>query len=384
MLNLQGRYTCCRIMIDSVAPEAMRQLYAIINARLSENTIVAIMPDCHQGKGCVVGFTQKLNSADPRLCPNLLGVDIGCALTSIRLGPADCDPAELDRFIRANIPLGAGGYLPERDRKLEDKLISKDDYALFAAAEAMIAEDGTEPKVALLSQLKSVGSGNHFIEAGRDSAGEIWLTVHSGSRNFGLVVCNIYQRKAVETCNDRCEKDLKYLDRSSRYFERYLLGVKACQRFSRINHAMILQTIADGFFGRKALETVSTMHNYIDLNEGIVRKGAIRARAGEKLLLPFNMRDGIALCAGRGNEDWNFSAPHGSGRILSRGEAKELLDVEAVKKEMADHRVFTTSLDYAIDEAAGAYKSKELILGCVEPAVEVNDLIRPFYNIKGR
>ncbi len=384
MLNLQGRYTSCRIMIDSVDADAMRQLYAIINARLSENTNVVIMPDCHQGKGCVVGFTQKLNAADPRLCPNLLGVDIGCAVTAVRLGAVDCDPAELDRFIRAQVPLGAGGYLPERDRKMEDKFISKNDYALFADVEAMIAEDGTEPKVPVLSQLKSVGSGNHFIEVGRDSAGELWLTVHSGSRNFGLVVCNIYQRKAVADCNDRCEKDLKYLDRASRYFDRYLLGVKACQRFSQINHAMILQTIADGFFKCKPAETVSTMHNYIDLKEGIVRKGAIRARAGEKLLLPFNMRDGIALCTGRGNEEWNFSAPHGAGRIMSRGEAKEMLDIEAVKKEMAAHQVFTTSLDYAIDEAAGAYKSKELILSCIEPAVEVNDLIRPIYNIKGR
>ncbi len=384
MLVLQGHYASCRIMIDTIAPEALRQLHGIINAGLSADTNIAIMPDCHQGKGCVVGFTQKLNAAEPRLCPNLLGVDIGCAVTAVKLGNPDFDPAELDRFIRANIPLGAGGYLAARDRKLEQQFVTRDDYTLFAELEAMIAEDGTELKVPILNQLLSVGSGNHFIEVGLDSTEAVWLTVHSGSRNFGLAVCNIYQRKAEASCTDRCARELRYLERSSRYFERYLRGVEACQRFSRINHALILHRLCNGFFHCKAQETVSTMHNYIDLDEGIVRKGAIRARAGEKLLLPFNMRDGIALCTGHGNPEWNFSAPHGAGRLLSRSAAKAQLNLDAVKKEMAEHHIFTTSLDYAIDEAAGAYKAQELILDCIRPAVKVDDFIRPIYNIKGR
>lgn len=393
MLEITGKYGTAEIMTDSIDSGSWSLLYKAMSAGVSEGTKVVVMPDCHSGSTCVVGFTQQMNRNDPRLCPNLIGADIGCNITAMKM---ELDPniealeslAAFDRFIRANIGIGSGAYTADLSKK-EKSLLSKEDVEIFAETEKMIRADGKTGyamKASILSQLKSVGSGNHFIELGKDSEGFYWLTVHSGSRNLGLTVAKIYQHHAVEYCRDRCEKDIKYLDRGTPYFDQYVFAVTACQRFSQRNHELILHALADYLLaetGRRPLETVGTMHNYMEMERMIVRKGAVSADRGQMLLIPFNMRDGIALCEGKGNADWNWSAPHGAGRLLSRGEAKVQLDLDAAKREMTERGIFSTSLDSCIDETAGAYKPMQEILDRIAPTVTVKDMIRPVYNIKG-
>ncbi len=382
-------------MTDSIDADAWSFLHRVMTAGIAEGSHIAVMPDCHSGTGCVIGFTQKLNLANPRLCPNIIGVDIGCNISSLRLNlsPDIERPerlAELDAFIRAQIGIGLGAYVDRPLTRQEKLLIHKDELYTFAEAEKLILSDGgkrAEMSRSILGQLKSVGSGNHFMELGKDSEGAYWLTVHSGSRELGRTVALIYQKYAVEICGDRCERDLRYLDRSSPYFDHYLMAVNACQMFSRLNHRLILNCVADYLApntNHKSDTFISTMHNYIDIDSMIVRKGAVCANDGKKLLIPFNMRDGIAICVGKGNKDWNYSAPHGAGRLLSRAEAKISLDLEAAKAEMAERGIFSTSLDYCLDETAAAYKPMDEILDRINPTVTVCDMIRPIYNIKGR
>ncbi len=396
MLTITGKYGTAPIMTDAIDEEAWNFLYRVMSAEVAEGSRIAIMPDCHSGTGCVIGYTQKLNTADPRVCPNILGVDIGCNISSLRLELSEEIEkpeklAALDAWIRAHIGIGLGAYINRPLTRQQKALISKDELNTLAEAERLIAEDGRagfSMKRSALGQLRSIGSGNHFIELGRDSRGAYRLTVHSGSRELGRTVAAIYQAHAVAGCPARCEHGLRYLDNSSPFFEHYLTAVRACQLFSQLNHRLILSELADYLRGRHRRwgdeELISTMHNYIDLEEMTVRKGAVRAAAGERLLIPFNMRDGIAICSGKGNEEWNLSAPHGAGRLLSRAEAKARLSLAEAKGEMAARGVFSTSLDYCLDETAGAYKPMEEILERIQPTVRVLDLIRPIYNIKGK
>lgn len=241
-------------------------------------------------------------------------------------------------------------------------------------------------KTSVIGQLMSLGSGNHYIELDRGEDGDLWLNVHSGSRNFGIAVASAYQRKAEEYCT-RGINELRYLDNGSPYLQRYLTCVKACQTFSEINHLMIMTVLSEYLTKGKSFdstEMISTLHNYVDLNDMIVRKGAISAKKGEYVLIPLNMRDGIAICIGKGNQDYNLSAPHGCGRIMSRAQAKKNIDLDKVKQEMKDANVFTTSLDYALDEAADAYKNVDSILGYIKDTVNVVELLKPVYNIKGK
>ncbi len=395
MLTVHGKYGTATIMTDAIDADAWSFLHRIMSAGVAEGSRVAIMPDCHSGSGCVIGFTQQLDATNPRLCPSIIGVDIGCNISSLRLelGRDMETPerlAELDRFIRAHIGIGLAAYVNKPLSRAEKALIRKEEAAAFEEADQLIAADGRGGKPmsrSILGQLKSIGSGNHFIELGKDEEGAFWLTVHSGSRELGRTIAQIYQKYAVESCTDRCERDLRYLDRRSPYYDHYLMGVNACQHFSRLNHRLVLKTIADFLQPQRRWREdalISTMHNYIDLGAMIVRKGAVRALAGEKLLIPFNMRDGIAICEGRGNPDWNHSAPHGAGRLLSRAQAKVQLDLDAARADMANHGIFTTSLDYCLDETAAAYKPMEDILAHIGPSVKVCSMIRPVYNIKGR
>ncbi len=396
MLTVNGKYGTASIMTDAIDSASWDFLHRVMSAGVAEGSRIVIMPDCHAGSSCVIGYTQKLNPADPRICPNIIGVDIGCTISSLRLGLPEERLTEemlrkLDAHIRASVGVGVGEYSPRRLSREEKMLISAEDLAAFAAAERLIEEDGRHGSPMnrpILAQLKSIGGGNHFIELGRDSGGACWLTVHSGSREFGKTVAKIYQKHAVECCTDRCEPGLRYLTPGSPYYAHYLEAVDACQRFARLNHALVLADIARFLQGGNSRQRVSptccTMHNYIDLENMVVRKGAVRAAAGERLLIPFNMRDGIALCTGKGHAEWNDSAPHGAGRLMTRAEAKAALDPAQAKAEMAAHGVFSTSLDYCLDETAGAYKPMQEIMERIRPTVEVQDLIRPLYNIKGK
>lgn len=394
MFEIPGKYVNVKVMIDEVDSETLSQIYHIASAPVAENTNIVIMPDTHAGKGCVIGFTQKLDKNDPRVVPNLLGVDISCTISSYNLGHiTNVDFDQFDKFIRANIPLGAGSYLQKRDKKLDDKYITKTVSELFNDATNLIKEDGVDGydmKVSVFNQLLSVGSGNHFVELGVDEQNNYWLSIHCGSRNFGLAVCNVYMKHADQFRLDngiKTERDLSYLDKSSKYFDRYLRCVEACHMFADINHKMIADRIISDYFKidiNNLSDNIITRHNYIDLNDMIIRKGAISAKKDQIVIIPFNMRDGIAICKGKGNVEWNESAPHGAGRVLSRGQAKRQLIIDDVKEDMKNHGVFTTSLDYALDEAPDAYKNSELIKSYITPTVDILHLIKPVYNVKGR
>lgn len=394
MIEVIGKNGLCKIMTDHRDEKAISHIYGIMSSGITENSIVRIMPDYHEGKGSVIGFTQKLDKDNARICPNVVGVDIGCRISAIKMSNIhNLDFDKIDKWMRNNIPLGAGGYLDCFPNKYKS-LIKKEEYKLFEEASKLIEEDGKEGynmKISILNQLVSVGSGNHFVEINQDKEGNYWLSLHCGSRNFGLVVANIYQHHAEEYCEDLCDKEMKYFDKDCKYFDRYLTCVNACQTFSEVNHRLLFYRIKDFLeseFAEKKTnyfeEYISTLHNYIDLENMIVRKGAISAKDGEKVLIPFNMRDGIAIGVGKGNEDYNYSAPHGAGRLMSRSQAKKTLNLEEAKESMKQHGVYTTSLDYALDEAPEAYKNKEEIMTYIEPTVDVFETIKPVYNIKGK
>lgn len=395
MIEVIGKNGTAKIMTDMRDEQAITHLYHIMSAGITENSTVRIMADYHEGKGSVIGFTQRLNKSNPRICPSVTGVDLGCRISSMRFDKINnLDFDKIDKWIRGNVPLGAGGYLNGGISSHLKTLIFKNELKSFEDAEKLIKEDGKtgyNMKVNVINQLFSIESGNHFIAINQDKDGKYWLSLHCGSRNFGLVVANIYQTKAIEYCEDNCEKDLKYLDNNTPFLERYLTCVNACQIFSEVNHRLLFDKIGrflcENFSEDKKFEYneyITTLHNYIDLENMIVRKGAISARNGEKVLIPFNMRDGISVCIGKGNEEYNFSAPHGAGRIMSRSQAKKVLDLESVKKDMQDHGVFTTSIDYALDEAPDAYKDKDEIIKYIEPTVLVTDVMKEVYNIKGK
>lgn len=396
--TITGNFGTAWITTQDNDDDTMRMVRAAMNSSLSENTKVVIMPDCHVGKGCVVGFTQKINEANPRISPDIIGVDIGCNITSMKF---KADPTfmeseetlvQLDAFTRANIGIGNGKYAGGLSTR-EKSMIPKDDLKAFIDAEKLLKEDMPNPKEKVTSQsienqLKSVGSGNHFVELGKDPEdGYYWLTVHSGSRNFGQRVCHYYRFHTERICEDRMAGSYKYLDNSTPYMERYLTCVDACQRFSRLNHRLILNKLSEFVlrgFSCKPLDYIGTMHNYIDLDYMIVRKGSVSAQAGERLLIPFNMRDGIAVCEAKGNSEWNFSAPHGAGRCLSRAEAKLLLNVQDAVEDLRQHKVFSTSVEYSVDETPEAYKPMAQILELIKPTVDVQFLVKPIWNIKGR
>ena len=394
-MDIQGKYGIVKVFTDNVDQETLKQIYNVSCSTLSKDSIIRLMPDVHAGKAVPIGFTQRLDKNNPRICPNLVSVDIGCRVSSICLSNIEnLDFEKIDKWIRSNIPLGSGGYLKDGlSKKLKDN-ISKEYIKIFDDCEKLIREDGKDcynMKVSMLNQLFSIGSGNHFISINLDPNGNYWLTIHCGSRNAGLTVANIYQKRAIEECEDKCNEEMKYLDKDSKYFNHYLECVNACQIFSKVNHHLLFMEIGsflcENFSKSKNFSydaLITTLHNYIDIEDMIIRKGAISAKSGEYVLIPFNMRDGIAVAVGKGNEDFNYSAPHGAGRIMSRSQARKNLDLEKVKLDMKNHNVFTTSLDYALDEAAEAYKDMNEIIKYVEPTVDIKFLMKEVYNIKGK
>lgn len=396
MMTIQGQYAEARVMIDEIDTDTRRQIYHILAAPVSQGSSIAIMPDTHAGSNCVVGFTQRLNAAGA-VSPNMLGVDIGCTVSLFPLGEVDdINFPALDSWIRANVAVGVGEYRASLPlRSIRNRF--RDTVQLIEEGERLLESDGEARRgISPLAQLGSLGGGNHFISLNRSRlTGCVYLGVHCGSRNFGLRVNKLYQRHAVEY---RARQgyggtpEMAYLDRQSPYYEHYLTCVHACQQFARLNHFLIREAVARYFAEAhrmpvlKDLEGAAlvSMHNYLDLDGMVLRKGAIRATAGEPVVIPFNMRDGIGIGIGLGNEEWNCSAPHGAGRILTRAEARACIDPAAAAADMAAHGVFTTSLGYAIDEAPDAYKPMQLIRAAIAPAVEMSEVLPEIYNLKGR
>jgi RNA-splicing ligase RtcB len=365
MKTIRGKYSPVRIMIDEVEDTALVQIQAIADHPAMENSNIVIMPDCHAGAGCVIGFTQDISEND-YLIPNLIGVDIGCGVLSIKLGSIDIDLKKLDCFIKTAIPHGFA------HRKQTHKLALDEDFTHYADIEG-----GSIKK-----QVGTLGSGNHFIEVGIASDDDKWLFIHCGSRNFGKRIADFYQHLARKNCEENSidvPKGTEFLPKSDTAYGKYLHDLKVAQNMAALNRKAIAADILD-YLNAKAVSSFDTVHNYI-LND-IVRKGAIAAYEDTCCVIPFNMRDGAAICRGKGNKDWNYSAPHGAGRVLSRNKARKAINAEDVKNEMAANGIFSTTAHLATDEAPQAYKSKDTIIDAIAETVDIVDFVRPIYNFK--
>ncbi len=385
MVNYNTKYGEIIVYAKTIEQEAISQILEMANSPLGENAHIRIMPDCHAGAGCVIGTTMKITD---KVCPNLVGVDIGCGVDLIQ---TDIDFSErleeLDEVIRKYIPFGMDTHSElqpwdfERLRCWEH--IDKD--AKFRA----------------MTALGTLGGGNHFIEAYKDG----WLAVHSGSRNIGYKVAEYYQNLAekrikahnysvlkeqIQQIEPRerekwivehkisINRDLCYLTGSD--MEDYLHDVSILQEFANDNRYTMLTKICSAM-GGKVLQHINSIHNYIDMNGRILRKGAISAQAGQTLVIPLNMRDGLLLCKGKGNPEWNYSAPHGAGRLYSRSKAKELFSVEEYAEQMEG--IFSTCInETTLDEAPFVYKDFREIMECVEPTVDILERLIPIFNFK--
>jgi len=371
MITMRGKYNSANVMIDEIDDATKEQIQGFLNHPAFANTYIAIMPDCHAGKGAVVGFTMKLNDY---IIPNIVGVDIGCGMLSARFDVSSIDLASFDRFIKQNIPAGFNIH------KNQIELSNLFEVGIHSLTEKI----GMDFEKALRS-VGTLGGGNHFIELGTDNSGKYRVTIHSGSRNFGLRVANYFQAIAKENLQKYflgdTYKDLEFLLMDSDEGRAYLNAVRFASEYASKNRRVMMEIISR-FFGVEALDIIESVHNFIG-EDNIIRKGATPARDGEKVLIPFNMKDGIAVCVGKGSQKYNYSAPHGAGRILSRKKAKAQLNVESFQKEMKDAGIYTTTANAStLDEAPSAYKDKDIILANISETVDVVDFIKPIYNFK--
>ncbi len=397
MLEVSGRYNQAKIFTDVVDQASIAQVIELCNQEFTVGSRIRLMPDVHAGAGCTVGTTMTITD---KVVPNLVGVDIGCGMETARIREDHIELQKLDKLIYAKIPSGFAvrpavhRYAGQID--LEELYCAK--HIQMLRAEKSIG---------------TLGGGNHFIEVDRDDEGRLYVIVHSGSRRLGLEVATYYQEEGYKVLNrtdeaflDQLIAEMKAAGRqkeiqkelkrrksqklagiprqlayvSGALFDQYIHDMKIVQRFAELNRQAMMDEIVKGM-KLHVEEQFTTIHNYIDTDAMILRKGAVSAKAGEQILIPINMRDGSLLCVGKGNEDWNCSAPHGAGRLMSRGEAKQTFTVSEFKKQMDG--IYTTSVGRAtLDECPMAYKGMEDILENIGPTAEVTRIIRPIYNFK--
>ena len=397
MLEIQGKVNTAVCYAKVVEDEAIEQIRRMCDYEFTAGSRIRIMPDVHAGKGCTIGTTMTVTD---KAVPNVVGVDIGCGMYTVKLGKVAIDLEKLDE---------AAHFIPSGMSVWEGRQERFDLQTLCCYRELKDTRR-------LERSLGTLGGGNHFIEVDEAADGTRYLVIHSGSRNLGKQVAEHYQRLAIDLNKGKEEyfakRDaliaeykaagrrteiqaaLKALHWSSReatipedlcfvygqYLADYLHDVEICQRFARRNRELMAEILLQRT-GLKALDAFHTIHNYIDTEEMILRKGAIAAHEGELVLIPINMRDGSVLAVGKGNPEWNWSAPHGAGRIMSRTTAKATLDMEEYRREMAG--VYTTSVNEAtIDEAPMAYKSLADIIDVIRESVDVIEVLKPIYNFK--
>lgn len=366
MFKIRGRYATANVYATNIEQSAVAQILKMANAPFSEGQNIAIMPDVHAGAGCTIGTTMTVGD---RVCPNVVGVDLGCGMLTADVGREELDLAHLDAKVR-DVPSGASVWPTPREPFDLTELRCHDE---LRNVERLDRSMGT------------LGGGNHFVEVERAEDGTNRLVIHSGSRNLGLQVATHYQRLAIS--ERRAAGDAKGTEDALCWLEGptledYLHDVRVCQRFAKRNREVMMEVICRAA-GLEPTRTFHTIHNYIDVDEMILRKGAIAAHEGELVLIPLNMRDGSVLARGRGNEEWNFSAPHGAGRLLSRSEAKELLDLDEYRQQMLDAGIYTTSVSAStLDEAPDAYKPMDDIIGPISESVDIVEVMRPIYNFK--
>ncbi len=366
MLEIKGVYTTAKIFTDTLEASARGQIQALCSQPLAVGSKIRIMPDVHPGKGCTIGTTMTVTD---KVVPNMVGVDIGCGMLTVKLKEKRIDLPKLDSFIRQNIPHGRN--LRERPHRSHGRL---DVYDLRCVKKVDIRRSK--------ESLGTLGGGNHFIEIDKDDQESLYLIIHTGSRNLGLRVAEYYQNKAYQSLGGRGQSEipyeLSYL--TGQDMADYLHDMEFMQRFADLNRTIIKEVILDGMHLTEE-DTFTTVHNYIDTESMILRKGAVSARKGERLLIPINMRDGSLICTGLGNANWNYSAPHGAGRLMSRSDALQSFTLSAFKKAMND--IYTTSVAKdTIDECPMAYKPMEEIMRNISDTVIIDKILRPIYNFK--
>ncbi len=436
MIELKGKYNQdCKIFLDEIEEGAIELVQNILNNEISEGVQVRIMPDTHVGKGIVIGFTMPMTTM---VNPNYIGVDIGCSVTTHKLNKrieTDNLPT-LDHAIRRSVPMGMNirkeknydnwwveSYFEAVNKNLtafqkewtkrsneEKTLITVDkEYIVQLCNKIGIKED------TFYYSIGTLGGGNHFIEVGESTNdGSHYLTIHSGSRNFGLKICNYHAKKMLaqrgltqeyfdefkqitKTTQPTSDIPQKLEELAKRYkvdkkeymlegedMYAYLVDMVIAQTYAQFNHKVMSQAIFKDL-GEEfhSVDSVYSMHNFIDTTDWIIRKGAIRSYKGEKMVIPFNMRDGILICEGKSNPDWNYSAPHGAGRVLARNKALKTLDMEEFKKEMDG--IYSTSVcKSTLDESPMAYKDKDLIIEAIKDTAIILDTVKPVLNIKAK
>jgi RNA-splicing ligase RtcB len=369
LLTFNGKYNSGKILIDQVDSGVISQLKTILDQEAFKDANIAVMPDCHMSSGgAMVGFTMTLNDV---IIPSIVGVDIGCGVSAYHLGRLKAVKSEkLDHFIRKNVPLGMGVH--------DEPVVETDEF------DDLLSRLGINSHHAL-SSLGSLGSGNHFIEIGKDDNNHFWLIIHTGSRNLGFEVAKHHMSVAkanMVRLHGEGYKGFEHLSAASEK-EAYLRDLGVAQRFASLNRETIAYVIVEKFFKLdfEEVRKIESVHNYIDLESGILRKGAISAREGEEVIIPFNMAYGCVIGKGKSGESNNFSAPHGAGRVMSRTDAVHKVDLDAYKKSMKG--VFTTSVSkHTLDESPMAYKKPKMILENISDLVDIELTLKPVYNIK--
>lgn len=396
MREVIGKHNTAKIFTDVVDDASIAQVKELCDQEFCAGSRIRLMPDIHAGAGCTVGTTMTIKD---RVVPNLVGVDIGCGMETVKIKEDNLDMVRLDRVIRERIP--AGFEVRAAAHKYADRVDLRE----------MRCADRVDLNRARNS-VGTLGGGNHFIEVDRDDEGKLYIVVHSGSRHLGLEVAKHYQEagyKKISGQSDGLEKLIEELKAAGRQreiqqeikrykseyqcnipkalayvdgslFDDYIHDMKIVQRFAEINRQAMVDEVVSGM-GVHVEDQFTTIHNYIDTDSMILRKGAVSAKSDEILLIPINMRDGSIIGVGKGNEDWNCSAPHGAGRLMSRAKAKERFTVAEFEKQMDG--IYTTSVNQeTLDECPMAYKSMDAITENIGPTVDILKIIKPVYNFK--
>lgn len=399
MHRITGEYNEALVFTDVLEGAALEQIKLLCDQEFTAGSKIRIMPDVHAGAGCTIGTTMTITD---KVVPNLVGVDIGCGMETVRIENKHLEWEKFDKLIYSKIPSGCN--IREKAHKYNDDI---------DLSELRCLKEGNINVDRAVKSLGTLGGGNHFIEADKDEEDRIYVVIHSGSRHLGLEVAQFYQDKAYKSLNKNTPEDIEALikryksegrekeiqaaaealkkqvitnvPRTLSYaegslFEDYIHDMKIVQEFAMLNRKAMMDEIIRGM-KLKIAEEFTTIHNYIDTDAMILRKGAVSAREGEKLLIPINMRDGSLICKGKGNPEWNYSAPHGAGRLMSRADAKKSFTVSEFKKVMKG--IYTTSVNSdTLDECPMAYKDMEDILLQISETADVLNIIKPVYNYK--
>lgn len=397
MIVLKGKYNEAKIFTDAVDEASASQVLMLLDQEFAAGSRIRMMPDIHAGAGCTIGTTMTVTD---KLVPNLVGVDIGCGMETVVVREKHMELQKLDKLIYEKIP--SGFHIRDTAHRYLDKINLEELYCY-----------GHINKIRAERSLGTLGGGNHFIEADVDKDGTIYIVIHSGSRHLGVEVASYYQEEGYKALNGQTKKDIEHLIAqlksqgrekeiqqsilalkstvktnipktlayvSGELFDQYVHDMKIVQQYAQLNRQAMMDEIIKGM-KLHVVSRFTTIHNYIDTDEMILRKGAVSAKQGERLLIPINMRDGSLICIGKGNGDWNQSAPHGAGRLMSRAMAKQSFTVSEFVKQM--NGIYSTSVrKETLDECPMAYKKMDDIISHIGDTAQIEKVITPIYNFK--